>query len=118
METIDAAGAEALAREGVLLDARAPKRFRGEVEPLDRVAGHIPGARNRPTSLNVDPSGRFLDPDALRTAYAAVGVDGSAPVGSYCGSGITAAHQVLALEVAGYEAALRGTSGRKAYLDA
>ncbi len=107
MPVLDAAGAAALARRGgVLLDARAPERFRGESEPMDPVAGHIPGARNRPTALNVGPSGRFLDPAALREAFAAVGVDGGAEVGAYCGSGITAAHQVLALELAGYTAAL------------
>jgi thiosulfate/3-mercaptopyruvate sulfurtransferase len=106
MATVDASGAAGLARAGTLLDARAADRFRGEVEPLDRVAGHIPGARNRPTALNVDPSGRFLDAGVLRDAFGATGVAGSGPVGAYCGSGITAAHQVLALELAGFQAAL------------
>ncbi len=90
----------------MLLDARAPERFRGESEPIDAVAGHIPGARNRPTALNLAPGGQFLDAAALREAFASVGVDGEAEVGAYCGSGITAAHEVLALELAGYPAAL------------
>jgi thiosulfate/3-mercaptopyruvate sulfurtransferase len=106
MPVLDAAGAAALARRGALLDARAAERFRGESEPLDPVAGHIPGARNRPTALNLDASGRFRAPAELRRAFAAVGVDDATEAGAYCGSGITAAHQVLALEVAGFAAAL------------
>jgi thiosulfate/3-mercaptopyruvate sulfurtransferase len=107
MPVLDADAAVALAaRGGALLDARAPERFRGESEPMDAVAGHIPGAGNRPTALNVAPSGAFLERGALRDAFAAVGVDGNVAVGAYCGSGISAAHQVLALELAGYTAAL------------
>ena len=106
MPVLDAAGAAALAQRGVLLDARAPERFRGEAEPIDPVAGHIPGARNRPTALNVEPSGRFLGREALQEAFAEVGLDGATEVGAYCGSGITAAHEVLALELAGHTAAL------------
>ena len=101
MGVIDAAGAAGLARSGVLIDARAPERYRGEVEPLDPVAGHIPGARNRPTADNLGPDGRFGDPATLREAFAAVGVQAGATVAVYCGSGVTAAHEVLALEVAG-----------------
>jgi thiosulfate/3-mercaptopyruvate sulfurtransferase len=106
MPVLDADGAAALARRGALLDARAAERFRGEVEPLDPVAGHIPGARNRPTALNLDASGRFRAPAELRRAFAATGVGSATEAGAYCGSGITAAHEVLALELAGFEAAL------------
>lgn len=90
----------------VLVDARAPERFAGETEPLDPVAGHIPGAVNVPTTENLDARGRFRPPAELRAAYARVGADGSRTVAAYCGSGITAAHDVLALELAGIRAAL------------
>ncbi len=106
MPVIDAHGAAELARSGVLLDARAPERFRGEDEPIDPVAGHIPGARNLPSSQNVDASGRFLDREALRARFERAGVREGVTVGAYCGSGVTAAHEVLALELAGYRAAL------------
>lgn len=101
---LDAEGAAELAATGVLLDARAPERFAGEVEPMDKVAGHIPGAVNAPTAANVAPDGRFLPADDLRARFAALGADGSVPVGAYCGSGVTAAHEALALEIAGIEA--------------
>lgn len=103
MPLLDADGAAALARTGVLLDARAPERYRGDTEPIDPVAGHIPGARNRPMTDNVDGSGRFRRPAAIRDELA-VGAD--VPVGVYCGSGVSAAHEVLALELAGVRAAL------------
>ena len=70
------------------------------------MAGHIPGARNRATGDNVDEQGRFLDPDDLKRAFSELGIDGGEQVGAYCGSGVSAAHQVLALELAGYPAAL------------
>lgn len=103
---LDAAGAAAVARRGILLDARSGERYRGENEPVDPVAGHIPGAVSAPTGLNVDADGRFLDPDRLRRRFAELGVEGDDPVGAYCGSGVTAAHEVLALELAGVQAAL------------
>lgn len=106
MPVLTADEAAALAAEGVLLDARAAERYRGEVEPIDPVAGHVPGAVNAPTTGNLGPDGRFLDPAALRDRFAAVGVREGVPVGAYCGSGVTAAHEVLALELAGHPAAL------------
>ncbi|HSU01384.1 MAG TPA: sulfurtransferase [Nocardioides sp.] len=90
----------------VLIDARAPERWSGETEPVDPVAGHIPGAVNVPTTDNLDEHGRFRSPGRLREAYARVGADTSASVAAYCGSGVTAAHDVLAMEVAGIRAAL------------
>ncbi len=106
MAILDADGAAELGRQGRLLDARAPERFRGEREPIDPVAGHIPGALNRPTTMNVDSAGRFLDAAELRAAFAGLGLRPGDEPGAYCGSGVTAAHEVLALELAGYRAAL------------
>lgn len=91
---------------GVLIDARAPERFRGEVEPIDPVAGHIPGAVNVPTTANLDADGRFRAPAELAAEYARVGAVAGADVAVYCGSGVTAAHDVLALELAGVRAKL------------
>lgn len=102
LPVVDAAGVGEVA---VLLDARAPERFRGEVEPVDPVAGHIPGARNVPTDANLDADGRFLSPSALREVYAeALGAEGEVAV--YCGSGVTAAHDLFALSLIGVDAAL------------
>jgi thiosulfate/3-mercaptopyruvate sulfurtransferase len=98
---LDAAGAAALARTGVLLDARAEVRYRGDQEPVDPVAGHIPGAVSMPTADNVDEHGRFRPDLAARFAHLE-----TVPVGAYCGSGVTAAHTVLALELAGIRAQL------------
>ncbi|MFJ3658937.1 sulfurtransferase [Streptomyces sp. NPDC090119] len=103
---LDADSALGLAGSGVLLDARAGERYRGEVEPIDRVGGHIPGALSAPTTENVGPDGRFLPAADLRDRFKALGVSGDAPVGVYCGSGVSAAHEVLALAVAGIPAAL------------
>ena len=91
---------------GVLVDARAPERFAGLTEPVDPVAGHIPGAVNVPTTDNLDERGRFLPAGLLRETYARVGADTADSVAVYCGSGVTAAHDVLAMEVAGIRAAL------------
>ena len=90
----------------VLVDARAPERYRGETEPIDPVAGHIPGAVNVPTTTNLAADGRFRPVDQLRALYAAAGVTGDDEVAVYCGSGVTAVHDILALEVAGIPAAL------------
>lgn len=84
-----------------LLDARAPERFRGDVEPIDAVAGHIPGARNHPFAWNLDTNGRWLSKDALaekfRHSLAGIAVDHGIVM---CGSGVTACHNLLAMEVA------------------
>ncbi|MBD0838178.1 sulfurtransferase [Streptomyces sp. TRM68416] len=103
---LDADGAAALARSGVLLDARAGERYRGEVEPIDRVGGHIPGARSAPTNDNVAADGRFLPAEDLHARFKALGASDGTEVGVYCGSGVSGAHEVLALAVAGIPAAL------------
>jgi thiosulfate/3-mercaptopyruvate sulfurtransferase len=102
MPVIDAQQAAELAAGGLLIDARAPERYRGETEPMDPVAGHIPGARNWPIARTLDPEGRLRGRAELAEALAQVtGAGKGAPAGAYCGSGITAAHTVLALELAG-----------------
>ncbi|MFF5481830.1 sulfurtransferase [Streptomyces sp. NPDC012935] len=103
---LDADGAAALARSGVLLDARAGERYRGEVEPIDPVGGHVPGAVSAPTHENVAADGRFLPAGELAARFKALGASQGTEVGVYCGSGVSAAHQVLALAVAGIPAAL------------
>lgn len=90
----------------VLIDARAPERYRGETEPLDPVAGHIPGAVSVDTSRNLADDGRFRSPAELRELYGAVGAVPGVEVAAYCGSGVTATHDLLALAVAGVDAAL------------
>jgi len=86
----------------VLVDARAAPRYRGEVEPLDKKAGHVPGALNRPFSDNLDASGRFKSPEHLRGEfYALIGVFQPWQVVHMCGSGVTACHNLLAMEAAG-----------------
>ena len=90
----------------VLVDARAAERYRGETEPVDPVAGHVPGAVNVPTSRNLGPDGRFRGADELAATYAAVGAAAGADVAAYCGSGVTATHDVLAMELAGVRARL------------
>lgn len=94
------------ARSGIVLDARAGERFRGEVEPLDKRAGHVPGARSVPTAGNVDDDGVFLSADDLRKRFADSGVAEGEPPIVYCGSGVTATHQIAALAIAGHEAVL------------
>ena len=85
-----------------MLDARAPNRYRGENETLDPVAGHIPGAANRFFQLNLDAEGKFKPAPALKQEFSAL-LGGSAPaaVTHYCGSGVTACHNLLAMEIAG-----------------
>ncbi|MFJ2829762.1 sulfurtransferase [Streptomyces sp. NPDC087263] len=106
LQTIDVDGAAELATTGLLLDARAAERYRGEVEPVDPRAGHIPGAVSAPTGENLAADGTFLPPDVLRKRFADKGADATARIGVYCGSGVTAAHQIAALAIAGYEATL------------
>jgi thiosulfate/3-mercaptopyruvate sulfurtransferase len=86
----------------MVLDARAAERYRGEAEPIDPVAGHIPGASSAPWADNLDPrTGRFRGPDELRRRFESLGVhEGGNPI-AYCGSGLTATHDLLAIEVAG-----------------
>ena len=91
----------------VVIDARARERFEGRVEPIDVRAGHIPGARNAPFSENlvrseVDGISRFKTADALRRQFQNVGIDDTKTVFIYCGSGVTACHNALALEIAGF----------------
>lgn len=95
--------AQGLGRGQTLIDARAPQRFRGEVEPLDPVAGHIPGALNRPFAQNIGPDGRFKPPQQLRAEFDALlaGRD-PATVVHHCGSGVSAVPNVIAMELAGY----------------
>src|SRR5205085_5254501 len=87
----------------LLLDARAGPRYRGEVEPVDRIPGHIPTAVSAPTYGNMHPGGRFASPEALRARFEAVGVTAarSGEVVTSCGSGITACHNALAMRLAG-----------------
>jgi thiosulfate/3-mercaptopyruvate sulfurtransferase len=89
-----------------LLDARAPERFRGEVEPVDRVAGHIPGAKNLPSGEVLNGDGAFITEDALRELLAEHSLEDANPLGVYCGSGVTASITVAALATVGYQAAL------------
>ncbi|QDW30239.1 sulfurtransferase [Arthrobacter sp. KBS0702] len=106
MPEIDAAGAATWSRNGLLLDARAGERYRGEIEPIDPRAGHIPGAVSAATTGNLAADGRFLPAAELRERFAALGVRAGVPTAVYCGSGVTAAHEVAALEIAGFSAAL------------
>lgn len=115
MPVLDADGAAALASTGLLLDARAGARYRGESEPIDPQAGHIPGARSAPTTENLDADGRFLSPEELRKRFEALGAGAGADadraaaserIGVYCGSGVTAAHEAVALVLAGYDPVL------------
>lgn len=100
MPVVDADAAAELARTGLLLDARAPERYRGDVEPIDPKAGHVPGAVNAPFSAHTGKDGRWRTPAELADHFAELGVGGQT-VGAYCGSGVTATSVLLALEVAG-----------------
>ncbi|TLS47554.1 sulfurtransferase [Streptomyces montanus] len=106
LSLLDADAAASLARTGLLLDARAAERYRGDVEPIDRIGGHIPGAVSAPTTENVTESGHFRPAAELADRFKSLGAAGTCEVGVYCGSGVSAAHEVLALEVAGIPAAL------------
>ncbi|MEU8618829.1 sulfurtransferase [Streptomyces sp. NPDC048623] len=106
LRMLDADGAASLARSGLLLDARAAERYRGDVEPIDRIGGHIPGAVSAPTMENVAADGRFLPAETLAARFAGLGAGPDTEVGVYCGSGVSAAQEVLALAIAGFDAAL------------
>jgi thiosulfate/3-mercaptopyruvate sulfurtransferase len=88
-----------------LLDARAPERFRGDVEPIDPIAGHIPGAKNLPIGAVLNSDGTFVAHDAIAQLLAERSVD-AGRIGAYCGSGVTAAITVAALAATGHQAAL------------
>lgn len=106
LASIDIDAAAAFPETGLLIDARAGERYRGEVEPMDPRAGHIPGAVNRPTGANLAGSGAFKPAAELRAEFEALGVRDGVPVAVYCGSGVTATHQIAALAIAGFDAAL------------
>ncbi len=108
LPTVDADGVSRLAAapDALVLDARAAERYRGELEPVDPRAGHVPGAVSAPTTANLAPDGRFLPAERLRERFAALGVRPGEQVAVYCGSGVTAAHEIAALAVAGIQAAL------------
>ncbi len=92
--------------EDLLLDARSAQRFRGEAEPIDPVAGHIPGARNRNNSDNLSASGTFKAPEELKKEFLGVlGDRAPGEVVNYCGSGVSACHNALAMEIAGLKGA-------------
>nr|HRC77580.1 rhodanese-like domain-containing protein [Kouleothrix sp.] len=90
----------------LLLDARATERYEGRVEPIDPQAGHIPGARSAPFAGNLRADGHMKSADELRERYLALGADAADPIVCYCGSGVTAAHAVFALWLAGRADAL------------
>lgn len=106
LPVIDIEQAAEWGQHGILLDARAGERFRGETEPIDPRAGHIPGATSAPTLANIAADGHFLSPEQLRQRFTELGIDEQTPVAVYCGSGVTAAHQIAALRLAGFTAAL------------
>jgi thiosulfate/3-mercaptopyruvate sulfurtransferase len=100
-KVIDRDGLRARLGEVVLLDARSAPRYRGEVEPIDPIAGHIPTAINAPVDGNLGPGGSFLRADALRARYDGLGAAGSVDVVASCGSGVSACHDALAMRLAG-----------------
>ena len=102
LATVDQVAALRADRNWRLVDARAPERFRGDVEPLDKVAGHIPGAVNHCYQTNLDAEGSFRSPEELRAhMQATLGDHPADRIVCYCGSGVTACHNLLALEHAG-----------------
>lgn len=96
--------AAAFPASGVLIDARAADRYRGDSEPYDPVGGHIPGARNLPEPVHFDAQGRILDRETILASFAEVGVTPGTTVAAYCGSGVTAAHTALVLHEVGIDA--------------
>jgi thiosulfate/3-mercaptopyruvate sulfurtransferase len=106
LPALDIEEAAAFPQEGVLLDARAKDRYLGLAEPIDPKAGHIPGAVSASTGHNLDATGHFLPAADLRERFEALGIRPGVKAAAYCGSGVTASHEVLALRLAGIEAAL------------
>ena len=107
LPVIDANQAASLARSAILLDARGSDAYRGgPVTAGKALEGHIPGALSAPTTGNLSNDGAFASPDLLRARFAALGVDGSAPVAVYCGGGVAASHQIAALASIGIQAQL------------
>jgi thiosulfate/3-mercaptopyruvate sulfurtransferase len=106
VQAVDRAYVQRTLGRALLLDARARERYEGRVEPIDPRAGHIPGARSAPFAENLDPQGRMRPAAELRERYAALGALDASEVICYCGSGVTACHDVLALVVAGRKAPL------------
>lgn len=104
---LDHDGAAAVAADGILFDARAGARYRGETEPIDPAAGHVPGAVSAPTTDNLAADGRFLTDAELAERFAGLGVgpEHAGEVAVYCGSGVTATHEILAMAVAGIDPA-------------
>jgi thiosulfate/3-mercaptopyruvate sulfurtransferase len=99
---VDEVATAAASKDAIVLDARSAERFRGDTEPVDARAGHIPGAGNAPWQGNLDPAtGRFLEPAALRARFEELGVTDGHEVIAYCGSGVSACANLVALEVAG-----------------
>jgi thiosulfate/3-mercaptopyruvate sulfurtransferase len=106
MASIAVIAARMASGSGKLIDARTPERFRGEIEPIDRVAGHVPGAVNRPYAQNLGPDGRFKSPGVLADEFKALlGDSPSNEALLMCGSGVTACHHLLAMEHAGLRGA-------------
>ena len=106
MPTLTPEQVAALGDSGVLLDARPPQRYSGAEETVDPVAGHVPGARNLPSTRVLDADGRFLPPEVLREVFDEIGAQSEIPVGAYCGSGITAAVLAAAGDTIGRPVAL------------
>lgn len=101
--TVDRAGRLPSTAGGLLFDVRAPERYRGDAEPIDPRAGHIPGAVNAPTGANLTADGHFLPTEELRARFERLGANTATQIGSYCGSGVTASHNTFALTLAGFE---------------
>lgn len=102
-EVVDRAAVVARSDESLLMDARSVERYRGDEEPVDSKAGHIPGAVPVPHTENVAIDLTFLSPDELRARFARLGIRGAKGDIAHCGSGVTACHNILAMEVAGID---------------
>ena len=106
MPTVEIDGVAEVPQHGLLLDARAAERFRGDSEPIDPKAGHIPGAISAPTTENLTADRHFRPAPELEERFRGLGADEGTPITVYCGSGVTAAHEIAALAMAGIQAAL------------